>query len=604
MTIGTHKVMVYSDRNAASWGVPIASNPYLTNNLDGWLLFGPGAGGWNNGGADMTSPKAFHRHPASGVNRPMAANLMRVRFVVTVELRGALANNGQPLTALPASWGINFGTTPQGGFDGQEWQEWTFGDIPPGNQTIETTFDVSDVPAQYVYVGPRLSMGRGAEQATGAFIHIDSCELQWRGGTSSDMSCLIDEVSIMHGRDGPTGQPEPSSATVDFTAGPGAPVPPEVEIGAVLVVSTSLPAEGESGAVESVRFTGRITDISLGWDEAGSQTPEAGAGQLTAIGMVGDLARRVVGDAPFPQELDGARVDRVLTLAGLPASDPRAVDPGTVQILPRDIDSADALDVIRGTAESANALLWATRAGEIRYHDSDHRRGVTTVALDLDACDIDVTPVWSRSLAGLVNRVSIGYGPEPEEGGEQARFVEQNDPSINKFGRFEYTTGSELADLTGATTLGRLLLARNSSPVWNLSTVPLDLADIDSVRTRRTLGLDIASLVRVGGLPALGTVPTQLVAWVEGWQERLAWGEHTLALVLSGYCRTAPPPRWDDVNPATTWDTAPAITWDDAQCLGPPADLGRWDDTSATVAWDDAPNPWDYYVLTPPPVMT
>jgi hypothetical protein len=386
---------------------------------------------------------------------------------------------------------------------------------------------------------------------------------------------------------------------MDFTTGPGAPLPALVDTGAVIVVTTSL-ALSDGSSVQSVRFIGRITDIALGWEANGEDTPDSGVGQVVAVGLLADLARRVVGAAPFPQELDAARVTRILNAAGL-SPPPNTIDPGTVQILPRDIDSAAALEVIHSTADSANGILWETRGGEIRYADAEHRRNIRTYGVVLDACDVDVTPTWSRTLEGLVNQVSIGYGIAPE-GSEQPRYVAEAPASVTTWGRYNYSLGSELAALVDATALGQLLLARNSSPVWNLSAVPVNADHLAVEAYRSLLALEMHSLVNLTGMPAIGTVPTSSAVWLEGWTERLAWGVHTFDLALSGYCRTAPPPHWDDINPGATWNTmAASVTWDSAACLGPTSDYGRWDDVSATTRWDDlAPTvTWDSWTVSP-----
>ena len=75
-------------------------------------------------------------------------------------------------------------------------------------------------------------------------------------------------------------------------------------------------------------------------------------------------------------------------------------------------------------------------------------------------------------------------------------------------------------------------------------------------------------------------------------------GHHELELIVSGYCRTVPPPHWDDVDPALTWDTVdPVTTWDSASCLGPQPSRGRWDDTPANQRWNtqDPATTWDTY---------
>lgn len=411
------------------------------------------------------------------------------------------------------------------------------------------------------------------------------------GGASIDVSCLVDTISIRHGRDDSAAQPEASAATVDFTVTPADPLPPEVEIGAVLVVRVERP-EGNSQ-----RFVGSITDLTLGWDDAGADTPDSGVGQIVAVGLLGSLGRRVVGAAPWPQELDGARVARVTELAGYPL-DPLYSDPGTVQILARDVDSQPALDVVHEVAASASGVMWQTRGGELRYADANHRRGIPS-SLTLDSCDVLVTPSWRRNLDGLVNDVSVGYGLAAE-GGEQPRYLAHNAASVALWGLYGYTTATALATLADATALGELLLARNASPVWVMVALPVDVAGLDEARTTALLDLDVHSLLTLTGLPAIGTAPTTAALWVEGWAENLAGGVHEIELVVSGYCRTVPPPRWDDLDPEWTWDDGPppGQTWDDTGCQGgPPINVGRWNDQPATLRWDaiDPAATWDTY---------
>jgi len=403
----------------------------------------------------------------------------------------------------------------------------------------------------------------------------------------NDLSCLVDQCAIRYGRDDTDGQPEAASATVDVDLGDTV-MPAYVEIGAAVIIETWLDGTAYR------RFTGLITDVSMGWDDEGSNTPDAGIAQLIAVSPLAMLGRRVVGDAPFPQELDGARVTRVLNLAGV-FPDPAESDPGTVQILPRDIDSQDALAVIGDTAASAAGILWEKPDGTILYADSEHRRNAL-FDISLDACDVLVTPTWQRNLSGLVNKVSVGYGIEPEGGGDQPRYLAQNDVSIARFGLYNYTSATELAALADAQALGGLLLARNSLPVWVMPDLPLDVKGLSAEQTATLLGLMMHSLISLTGLPAIGNAPTTAALWVEGWQETLAHGIHEIELSVSGYCRTAPAPRWDDVDPALTWDQARG-TWDEAVCFGPQVPGDTWADVPASLRWDAVPAgiTWDTY---------
>jgi hypothetical protein len=402
-------------------------------------------------------------------------------------------------------------------------------------------------------------------------------------GEPLDVTCLADEVSIVHGRSDVASQPEASSATVAVTVGPGAPLPPEVDIGAWLIVTTTV--DGET----FVRFTGRITDLAIGWDDAGTNTPEAGVGQIVAVSVLADYARAVVGAEPMPQELDGARVARAFALAGL-VLNPATSDPGTVQINPRDIDARAALEVAQDAATSAGGLVWETREGEIRYADTEHRRGAD-IDLDLDACDLWVSPTWSRNVGGVVNEITVGYGTDQET------YAASNPESVERFGRYAYSVTTELAEWTDAAATASLILVQNAAPAWQLNALPVAVSDLDGAATRALLALDVHSLVRVAGMPATGATPTAFAAWVEGWTERLAFGAHDVELTVSDYCRTSPPPRWDDLDPALTWNaTDPAITWDAIACTGGPLpDLGRWDDVAATTRWDmvDPALDWD-----------
>jgi hypothetical protein len=403
------------------------------------------------------------------------------------------------------------------------------------------------------------------------------------GGAAADISCLVDRVAIRHGRDDTNTQPEPNSATVDISLDTDIdPYPPGLDVGGMIHVTTTIP-----GHPAFVRFHGKITDVTQSWEEnAGTETPSRQIAQVIAVGPLADIGRRIVGDTPWAQQLDGARVAAVMAAAGV-ILDPLFSDPGTVQIIARDVDSQPALDVAQQTAQDAGGTVWATRAGEIRYADAEHRRG-TTAALSLDACDVLVSPKWSRTTAGLVNKVSIGYGVTAD-GSEQPRYVAQRDDSIGAYGRYEFETATQLAALADATAMGQLLLTANRVPVWIMSSLPVDVDGLSVDDYAALLGLEMHSLIALTGLPAANGAPTSAYLWVEGYTENLENGVHELELAVSGYCRTAPPPHWDNVPPDKTWDTIGAMTWDDASCLGLTPNLGRWNDVPASTRWDQLP---------------
>ena len=588
--IGEHTVTLFRDASAP---VPLNTNPYMTSNVFGWQA-APfedavtwATDGWLVQARGGTVGRS--QTDANPTARPSGDRLylVRVRW-------------SQPVTAT-AKFGLFFGTTVENAWRGPFWAgaanagSWETPNLsyPAGTYTYTAQFSV---PAtwhpEFVYVAPFLSKPYRADASAGPD-RVDSVEMfGWVASDVVDVSCLVDDVTIRHGRSDTTSQPEPTAATINLAwDGSVDSLPAVAEVGATVEVATNLP-----GAVRT-RFRGRITDIAAGWDEAGAVTPYNQQAQIAAVGSLADLGRRVIGAEPWPVENDAQRVSRVANLAGMPL-DPWVSDPGTVQIRARDVDSQPALSVMRETAVSGQGIVWQTKTGEIRYSDSAHRTRVA-VGLEMDACDVLVSPTWVRNLDGLTNEVAIGYGAG--DGGSQPRYTATNPSSQTKWGRYAYTTDTLLSALADAAAMGDLLMRRNYEPVWVLSAIPVDVAGLDAADTDRLLGLDLNDLVHLTGLPAIGTAPTDIYGWVEGWTETLADGVHDMALALSAYCRTAGLVRWDDPT-TTTWNTIPdkaTRTWDQSFCLGYPGPgIGRWDDTPTSLRWDQVASnvTWDTWV--------
>jgi hypothetical protein len=580
--IGLHSVAFIPDPDVQAWGPVLNTNAYMTNDIVGWTnqIGGP-PWHWENTGRAVNNAVAgaganLVRDPAYPIVRPAGATLYRVRATVIVPAAGWVVvqlNYGR--TPSAASYASNPGT------DSFSVNRWVFANTA-GTLNLELTHDPVSVPAAYGYVAPTVAFGVGIR------VEVDKVELQSQGSELIDLSCLVDEVSIHHGRDDTDSQPDASSCTLDLSVDTDRDLfPSAIEVGGIIRVTT------QTAGISSTRFVGRVTDLVQGWDEAGADTPNRVVAQIIATSFLAELGRRVVGDQPWVQQLDGARIAAIFAAAGL-TLDPNTSDPGTVQILARDVDSQPALEVAQGTAESAGGLVWATRDGDVRYADADHRRGGTQ-ALLLDACDVLVTPSWRRTTEGLINQVSIGYGIPAEEGGDQPRYTAQRDDSIDRYGTYGFSATTELAQLADAAAMGQLLLVRNRTPVWIMAALPVDVAGLDPARTNALLSLEMNDLLGLTGLPAAGNVPTSALLWVEGWDEHLAWGVHEIELVVSGYCRTAPAPRWNDVGEEAIWDNQGSLTWDDATCLGPIPSQGRWDDVPASLRWNQVPaaTTWD-----------
>jgi hypothetical protein len=363
-----------------------------------------------------------------------------------------------------------------------------------------------------------------------------------------------------------------------------------MDIGASLVVET------QHGGTWFPRFVGTVTDVGLTWDVGrgtyGAEPDVVPRGQVMGAGALAGTGRRYIGDVPWPQESDGARAGRILAAA---AATVGQVDPGTVQLLPRDVDRKAALELLGDTANDGGGVVWESADGLLNYADADHRRN-TPPAATLDACDVLMAPHWSKTAAGLVNDVAVAYGIPPD-GGDQPVVTTTNAASIAAYGRYAYSVTTELAALADAQARAQTLTVRGGYPAWNVTDLPLDLSVLDDALTDLVLGLEVHDLLQLVGQPAGTPSPGAVNSlWIEGWTERLTYGGHELTFSVSAYCRTVPPPRWNDVSPSQTWDsTLPSATWDSASCLGPQPSLGRWDDTAASLRWDEVPaaTTWD-----------
>lgn len=586
--IGKHQALVYPDPNAGGFVPTGVYNGEFDAGADGWQPMPFTAA------ITVPSPGQL-RQTTTGANQAVGIGATPVRVgaridtsVLRVTWRIKLGRGAY------LRYGVNFGDTQTNATLGEFWAGldhaaflWAGAWLDAGTHTLSVDVDPTEVNPAFVWMTPGIAVNY---MSGAAAVDYYGVALDYLTGDALDISCLVDQIAINHGRQDATAQPEASTATLDLDLTADS-LPVGVDIGSVIHVTTEL----DNGA-SSVRFHGRVTDINLGWDDAGELTPFARMGQLTAASMLADLGRRVVGDAPFPQELDGARVARVLALAGLD-TDPITSDPGIMQVIATDIDRRDALTIADDTAQSASGILWQTRAGSVRYADAEHRRGITST-LTLDSCQILVTPTWQRTLTGMVNTATIGYGVAPE-GGTAPTVQGESLSSVARYGEYGYSLTTLLAREADALNMLGLVLARNSLPVWVMADLPVDVEGLESELTDALLSLDMHSLITLTGLPVVAPdAPTSAVLWVEGWQERLAWGVHELELAVSGYCRTSPPPRWDDVSQAWLWDAMGDLTWDQAACFGPPLETGRWADVPASTRWDNVPpaTTWDTWI--------
>lgn len=370
-------------------------------------------------------------------------------------------------------------------------------------------------------------------------------------------------ITIRHGRSSTDQQPDAGTCTVTVMSDVLDALPTlgqelRVELGPDaadwLLVTSPL------WSAVKTRFVGDVTDITVR-PKAGIDGPSFVS--ITAVSPRARLGRVLLGDAPWPVELDGARAGRILALAALEADlDLGTIDAGRVNVRARDVDSQPALALLDQLAVDTGGILAESRAGEMLWHDAEHRRALTP-SVTLDAGNVLAPTSTSQNLGGVVNDLTVAYGAEP-----QATVRVTDEDSVVAYGLFAASIATQLADEDAAESYARTNIARRSEPRWSTPGLTVDLlrtVDVDTAAA--LLELEFAGLLAVDGFPASGPFAAADL-WVEGWTETISRRGWRLALDVSDYQLTGPPLRWSDLPAGLQWaDVAPDLTWLDARTV-------------------------------------
>lgn len=402
----------------------------------------------------------------------------------------------------------------------------------------------------------------------------------------------VGPVTIRHGRsdvDSPA-TPGTCRVLVDRDALPSLPtLGAELRVELSEAALTALGADALDTAAAQTRFVGDLTDAAL--------APLTDTGQalleLVAVAPAARLGRVRIGDTPWPDELDGARAQHILAAAAAQtAVSLGTVDPGQVTILARDVDAQPPADLLAQLGVDSGGRLHLNRDGTLSWHDMLHRRNALAVA-ELAADDVLRDTTWTLDLQGLVNDVTITYGPELLDGegqptGNQAEVSDSDPVSVTAYGRAQVRLTTQLADQADAVELARQLVGRRSRPRWRIDGLTVEmLRTIDPAQTVALLTAEPGDLLAVTGFPESGPQTTARL-FAEGWTETLTRYAWSMSLDVVAYSLAGASPRWVDVNPDTQWqDVPPDLTWQQAIAWHTDADLGRWLDQPSSRRWAD-----------------
>lgn len=320
---------------------------------------------------------------------------------------------------------------------------------------------------------------------------------------------------------------------------------------------------------------GRAGQIVVG------SVPWSSSSVFGRLGDISDAARAAMSSHPDPNSQNDFIVAAVPVSGGGDAA----------ELVARDVDRQTAADLWRSVAEDAGGYLFEdAQDGQLTYESIEGRRNRLPI-VELGAEQIEGGVTWARDLGGLVNRLTLTYGPEDA----RAEVTVEDPVSIALFGDYSSGRDTQLALEADAERIAYLTVARNSRPRWTISELRVNLVDKGLTRAQAAaLAIaNIGDLVAVTGLPA--TAPPTRYLFVEGVEHTVTAHDWWLTLYLSHAGRTGAPIRWQDVRPALTWaealvdDEGEPLTWLAAAAWfdppGPDATGWRWVDVPTDQKW-------------------
>ena len=328
-------------------------------------------------------------------------------------------------------------------------------------------------------------------------------------------------------------------------------------------------------------FTGEVTSVYNRFEGAGA-AGKPNTLQIQAIGALGLLVKRYAGSVAYPEELDGARIQRILeetlfvawedlsnTLTwndfttetwdnyGVQGID--TIDAGRYEVLARPAAIDQAYNLTDTTQQSGLGYLYDTADFEIGYADAERRSAnYATNLIELDANLVNADIQTRLQTADIVNSVVIQYDDPVLE------VVAQNDTSINNYGLLEEIRSTILAQTIDATEQATNFVNYRGTPKTSLEAVSVNLAHSDMTNTVRDdlLAVTMDSLLYLDNIP-VGLIPEgYFEGFVEGWTWTLGRKNLELTMSVSNSIYSTLDVQWEDYNAVIQWQNLDnTITW-------------------------------------------
>ena len=326
-------------------------------------------------------------------------------------------------------------------------------------------------------------------------------------------------------------------------------------------------------------FTGEVSGVYNRFEGAGLGG-KPNTLQIQAIGALGLLVKRYAGAVSYPEELDGARIQRILeetlfvawedlsgtftwndftteTWATYGVQGIDTIDAGRYEVLARPADIEQAYELTDTTQQSGLGYLYDTPDFEIGYADAERRSdNYTTNLIELDANLVNADIQTRLQTADIVNSVVIRYDDPVLE------VVAQNDTSINNYGLLEEIRSTILAETVDATEQATNFVNYRGTPKVSLEAVSVNLSNSDMTNTVRDdlLAVTMDSLLYLDNIP-LGLIPEgYFEGFVEGWTWTLGRNNLELTMSVSNSIYSTLDVQWEDYNALIQWQNLDSTT--------------------------------------------
>ena len=319
-------------------------------------------------------------------------------------------------------------------------------------------------------------------------------------------------------------------------------------------------------------FTGEVSGVYNRFEGAGLGG-KPNTLQIQAIGALGLLVKRYAGGVAYPEELDGARIQRILeetlfvawedisntftwndftteTWANYGVQGIDTIDAGRYEMLARSAQVQQAYELTDITQQSGLGYLYDTADFEIGYADAERRTdNYATNLIELDANLVNADIQTRLQTADIVNSVVIQYDdPILEE-------AAQNDTSINNYGLLEELRSTILAQTLDAQEQATNFVNYRGTPRTSLEAVSVNLAHSDMTNTVRDdlLAVTMDTLLYLDNIP-VGLIPEgYFEGFVEGWTWTLGRKNLELTMSVSNSIYSTLDVQWEDYNALIQW---------------------------------------------------